>query len=108
MMAAMASDRIEKLRRMLQNEPNDPFLLYSMAMEHRKLNQPAEALQHLERVLQIDPGYCYAYYQRGQIHESMDDPEAAKQAYRDGIAAAERVNDAHARSELAAALDMIA
>ena len=98
---------MEQLQKMLQRQPDDPFLLYGMAMEHKKAGDLPAALQWLERVVRNDPNYCYAYYQRGQIHEMAGDTDAARKAYRDGIEAAGRSGDAHARSELEAALSMV-
>jgi len=92
---------------MLEREPNDTFLLYGLALEHKKAGQFDEALRGLQRVTEIDPGYCYAYHQRGLIHEARGDAPAAKQAYQAGIAAATKKGDAHAREEIAAALAML-
>src|SRR4051794_33073235 len=91
------SERLTKLQQMLEKQPGDTFLLYAIALEHKKLNQPAQAVEYLNRVVAIDPGYCYAYHQRGLVHESTGDVEAARQAYREGIAAATKKGDAHAR-----------
>ena len=98
---------MEKLRQMLEREPNDTFLLYGIAMEHKKANDAPAALEFLDRVTQLDPGYCYAYHQKGLVHESQGDTDAAKQAYREGIQAAVKKADDHARSEIEAALSMI-
>jgi len=92
---------------MLAKQPNDPFLLYGMALEHKKLNEPAKAIEFLDRVIASDANYCYAYYQRGQILEAMGDAVGAAQSYNDGIAAAKRAADAHAQSELENALAMM-
>ena len=92
---------------MLARDPNDAFLLYGIALEHKKLGDPAAAIEFLDRVIAIDPGYCYAYHQKGLVNESTGDVDAAKAAYRDGIAAAEKKGDAHAREEISAALSMI-
>ena len=43
----------------------------------------------------------------GLVHESQGDNDAAKAAYREGIAAAIRKGDDHARGEIEAALSMI-
>ena len=101
------SDRLEKLQQMLAKDPNDTFLLYGIAMEHKKLNDPAAALDFFDRVTSLDPGYCYAYLQKGLVHESQGDTDAAKQAYREGIEAAIKKGDDHARGEIEAALSMI-
>ncbi len=89
---------------MLQREPNDTFLLYGLAMEHKKAGDFETALQQLEKVVQLDPGHGYAFFQRGQIEESRGNVESARQAYSDGIVAAQKSGDAHARSELEGAL----
>jgi tetratricopeptide (TPR) repeat protein len=101
------SDKLEKLYAMLAKQPSDPFLLYGIAMEHKKLSEPTKAIEFLDRTIQADQNYCYAYYQRGQILESMGDAVAAAQSYNDGIAAAKRAGDAHAQSELESALAMV-
>ena len=101
------SDRMHQLQQMLKRQPDDPFLLYGLAMEYKKASDLELALQYLDRVLQKDPNYCYAYYQRGLVHESLGKPEDAKRAYREGINAADRSGDAHAKEELSAALSML-
>ena len=92
---------------MLEREPNDTFLLYGIALEHRKAGDPAQAIDYLNRVLKIDPNYFYAYHQRGLAYEDAGDIEAAKRSYREGIDAARKGGDAHAAEEIQAALSMI-
>jgi Tfp pilus assembly protein PilF len=101
------SDRMRHLQQMLQRQPDDPFLLYGVAMEHKKEGDAVAALDYLRRVTKKDPNYCYAYYHRGLVHESPGDPDAARTAYQEGIEAADRAGDAHARGELEAALEML-
>ena len=101
------SERLQKLQKMLEAEPNDTFLLYAIALEMKKAEQLPAALEYLTRVIAIDPGYCYAYHQKGLVYEQQGDLNSAKQAYREGIAAAERKGDAHARDEIAGALSMV-
>src|SRR5688572_8364589 len=101
------SERLEKLTQLLAREPNDTFLIYGLALEHKKLGDDARATALLDRVIAIDPGYCYDYYQKGMAFESTGDSEAAKSAYRAGIDAAKKKGDAHAQGELEAALAMI-
>ena len=99
--------RLQQLQKMLEREPNDAFVLYGIALEHKKANDLAQALEYLDRVIRVDPGYCYAYFQKGQVQESRGDIEAAKRAYRDGINAAKQKGDNHAQGELEGALQMI-
>src|SRR5438552_1900475 len=101
------SDKLSKLQAMLEKQPNDPFLLYGIALEHKKMHNPIEAIAFLDRCMAADPNYCYAYFQRGQICEMTGDVDAARRSYNDGIAAAKRAGDAHAQSEIEGALQML-
>lgn len=98
---------MEQLRRLLERSPNDTFLLYAIALEHKKAAESREAIEFLDRVLKVDPLYCYAYHQRGLVYELLGDVELARQSYREGIEAAVKANDAHARGEIEAALSLI-
>jgi tetratricopeptide (TPR) repeat protein len=101
------SERLQKLMVLRERDPNDPFLIYAIALEHKKANDFPDALRWLAMVIERDPGYAVAYHQAGLTHEAAGDVEAAKRAYRDGIAAAERKGDGHAAEEMRAALSMI-
>ncbi len=104
---AAPSDRMQQLQRMLEKSPDDAFLLYGIGMEHKKAGDAARAIEFFDRVIRVDPGYCYAYYQRGQTFEMAGDEDAARQAYREGVAAAVAKGDAHARGEIEAALELL-
>jgi tetratricopeptide (TPR) repeat protein len=92
---------------MLERDPNDTFLLYGIALEHKKLGEAAQAIEYLDRVIAADVGYAYAYHQKGLVHESRGDVEAARSAYRAGIEAAKKKGDEHAAGEIQAALEML-
>ena len=92
---------------MLARQPDDPFLLYGVAMEFKKAGANSEALDYFGRVLQRDPNYCYAYYQQAQVHESLGDADAARRSLRAGLEAAARSGDEHARSEIETALEAL-
>jgi tetratricopeptide (TPR) repeat protein len=101
------STRMEQLRRLLERSPDDAFLLYAIALEHKKAGDSREAIEFLDRVVEVDSLYCYAYHQRGLVYESLGDLESARRAYREGIEAATKANDPHARGEIEAALSLI-
>lgn len=98
---------MEQLLKMLDRAPKDAFLLYAVALEHKKAGDLNQAIEFLNKVVQVDPAYCYAYHQRGLAYESLGDLEAARRSYREGIDAATKKGDAHARSEIEGALSMI-
>jgi tetratricopeptide (TPR) repeat protein len=99
--------RLEQLHKLLARTPADPFLLYGIALEHKKAQQHEQAVEFLDRTIAVDAKYCYAYYQKGQVLEQMDRPDDAKAAYRAGIAAARAAGDGHAQGELQGALDLL-
>jgi tetratricopeptide (TPR) repeat protein len=101
------SDKLTKLFALLERQPTDAFLLYGIGMEYKKLDDYSRAIEFFNKTLAADPGYCYAFYQRAQTEELAGDPAAAKHSYEEGMAAANRVGDAHARSELEAARQML-
>lgn len=92
---------------MLEKTPDDTFLLYGIALEHKKLNELPKAVELLRRVIELDKGYCYAYHQQGLTYEAMGDIDSAKHSYRAGIQAAQDKGDSHAASEIAAALELL-
>jgi tetratricopeptide (TPR) repeat protein len=106
-MEQVPSPRVQQLQKMLERSPDDPFLLYGLALEYKKINDLPKALEYLGKTIQADSGYSYAYFQRGQVYEAMGDTHSARKAYLDGIDAAGKKGDDHARSELEGALSMI-
>ena len=101
------TDRMTKLQHLLQKEPHDPFLLYAMALEYKKIGHYHQALLYLGRVMQQDGNYCVAYLQSGQVHELAGDLNAARDAYRTGVIAAKKKGDMHAAEEMQSALEAI-
>src|SRR4051812_14463772 len=101
------SERLSKLLQMLEREPGDSFLLYAIALEHKKAMRFKESLEFFGRVMEKDPDYAVAYHQTGLVHEQAGNLEAAREAYRRGIAVASRIGNQHAKEEMQAALMMI-
>ena len=103
----VSTDRLDKLLKMLERDPNDAFLLYGVALEHKKLGNADQAIEFLDRTIAADPGYCYAYFQKGQVLESRGDSPGARETYEAGVAAARQKGDAHAQGEIEGALSML-
>jgi predicted Zn-dependent protease len=96
--------RIQAFRAFVERSPDDPFARYSLAMALRSGGQGAEAAAELQEVRRRRPDYVPAYLMLGQTLEVLGRDAEAAQAYEDGIAAATRANDNHARDELGQAL----
>jgi Tfp pilus assembly protein PilF len=101
------SERMQKLETMLAKDSSDPFLLFAMGMEHKKLGNTAAAVDWFRKTLEKDPGYCVAYHQSALTFEDAGDFESAKRAYREGIEVARKKGDHHAADEMQAALSLI-
>lgn len=101
------SPRLTQILKMLEQTPNDAFLLYGAALEFKKDRDFKQMIAYLDRTLAVDAGYCYAYYQKGHALEELGDTEAAAKVYREGVAAARRVGDAKAEGELTQALSIV-
>ncbi len=99
--------RIEAFRAFVARSPDDAFARYSLAMALRSAGRAGEAATELEELRRRKPDYVPAYLMLGQTLEALGRDADAAKAYEDGIAAAVRVNDMHARNELGQALEAV-
>jgi Tfp pilus assembly protein PilF len=100
-------NRIEILKGFLDDNPNDSFSRYALALEYMKLGQNDEALGEFEAVRKSDPDYVATYYQLGQLYQKVGQQHEAEKAFRTGITVATKAGDEHTRSELEAALEAL-
>ena len=97
--------RREKLQVMLQAEPDDTFLNYSLAQACVSANEPEEAVRLFARVRELDPNYVPAFFQAGQLlHREGRITEAAELLKR-GISVAKLTGDQHAFEEMTGYLE---
>ncbi len=101
------SDRLEALKTMVQQDPKNSLVRYGLAMEYGRAGQLEQAIAEYRALIEVNPEYCYAYFHGGQALEKLGRLEEARALYRDGIEAAHRSGDEHARSELQGALDLL-
>jgi len=94
------SDRLSSLLKMLEQDPDDSFLSYGIALEHISADNYREAEKYLSSIIKKDPDYIPAYMQLAQVYENLNLIEKAKNIYRDGIEIAQNNNDSHAAKEM--------
>jgi predicted Zn-dependent protease len=99
--------RIDAFRAFVAKSPDDAFARYSLAMALRTAGRTDEAIAEFFETARRKPDYVPSYLMLGQVLEAGGRDGEAARAYEDGIAAATRTNDMHARSELSQALDAI-
>ena len=103
-----AAARLEMLRAMHQQNPNDGFVAYGLAMELAKAPATTvESRRIFESLLVQVPDYLPAYLQFGLLLVRLGDESAAKLVYTEGIALAQRQGDRHTQGELEGALAML-
>jgi Flp pilus assembly protein TadD len=101
------SERLNSLRAMLDQDPGNTFVRYGLAMELARQGDLEQAVQEFNALMHHNPDYAAAYFHGGQTLEKMGRIEEARQVYQRGIEVTARTGDAHTRSELQAALDLL-
>jgi tetratricopeptide (TPR) repeat protein len=99
------TDRIEMLTQFLQDQPNDAFARYGLAMEYSKLDKIEAALAEFRKLLELHPDYTAAYFMAAQTLAKAGRTDEARQFLENGIAVAGRTGNQHAKSEMQAMLD---
>ena len=103
----MATNRVEILKQMVSQDPNNAFARYGLAMEYANSGQLKEAVEEFRTVLQHDESYAAAYYHGGQALEKLGQVDDARALYEKGIEATTRKGDLHTRAEIEAALNLL-
>ena len=98
-------DKIAALTELLQMDHANAFARYGLAMEHISQGNTDAALAEFATCIQHNPDYVPAYQMSAQTFVKQGQTEAALTRLHEGIAAANRTNNAHAASEMQAILD---
>src|SRR5947209_18905282 len=99
------TERIQKLKALLEQNPADNFLQHALALEYVKLNKDEEARGLFEMLLTRDETYVGSYYHLAKLLEKMGEKEKAITCYEKGMKVAKQLNDNHAYNELQAAYE---
>lgn len=97
--------RRQMLEDFLAANPNDAFPLYGLAIECTNSGDTAAAEEYFRRLVSGHPDYVPSYFHYGQLLLRLRRGADAQAAFRRGIAAAKKAGNAHALSELEAALE---
>lgn len=94
------SERLDALRGMLDDDPDDAFTRYAYAMELRSLERTDEALAEFARLVDAAPDYVATYYQYGRALQARGRTAEAQAIVRRGVGVAAAQGDAHTQGEL--------
>ena len=89
------TDRIESIRKMLEGEPDDVFLHYSLGMEYASAERYDEAVSEFRRCIEIDGGYVAAHVEVGKCLRAAGDLSGAREAFLRGLEVASGKGEKH-------------
>jgi tetratricopeptide (TPR) repeat protein len=102
----MQAERLKILLEHLEQEPNEPFNLYAVAMEYMN-NDRKKALEYLENLLENHSDYLPTYYHAGALLVENHNYKKALLVYQKGIDLANKLNKTNALRELRGAYQML-
>lgn len=91
---------IASLAAMLDGGRDDALLRFSLGSALLAEQRAGEALVHLQAAVAHDPGYSAAWKLLGQAQFTAGNGDAAADAYRAGISAADKKGDQQAMKEM--------
>jgi len=97
--------RLENLKKMLQDDPQDTFARYALGLEYMSSGENENARDIFEELRVLDPNYVATYYQLGKIYELLGDESEARKIYEKGVYVAASQGDEHTKQELQQAID---
>ncbi|MGH9426472.1 MAG: tetratricopeptide repeat protein [Terriglobia bacterium] len=100
-------DRLARLKGLVEENPQDRFARYGLAMELSSQGRLEESVGEFRALISLDPGYVASYFQAGQTLEKLYRVEEAREVYRKGMEVAERRGDTKTRGELESALNLL-
>jgi Tfp pilus assembly protein PilF len=103
----MATNRVEILKGMLAQDPNNAFARYGLATEYANSGELEQAVAEFRALLAKDESYVAAYYHGGQALEKLGRVAEARTMYQQGIESSTRKGDLHTRSEIESALNLL-
>ncbi len=102
----MNSTRLAQLLKFLEEDPDDPFTLYALALEYKAISAE-ETRKLFNQLLNKHPDYLPTYYQAAQYLEEMGEANQALDIYQKGIELAHQQNNLQAQKELQAAYALL-
>lgn len=98
----MNRDRIKLLEKYIQEEPNNPFNSYALAMEYYE-SDPEKSAELLLELTMIHPEYLPTYFKAAHLLWEMENQQKTEELFKQGIQLAKQQNDSKALHELSSA-----
>ena len=95
-----APSRRERIEEMLQAEPQDVFLRYSLAMELQQQGELELSLERFRELMRERPPHLPSFHMSARVLLKLRRVEEARVALREGIECARTQGDHRAASEM--------
>ena len=95
----MNEQRLAQLFKFLEEDKNDPFTLYAIALEYQT-EYPAKAMEYFEGLLKNHPNYTGTYYHAAKLYSFLDKKEEAEKIFLKGLKICKEQGEHHAFKEL--------
>ncbi len=96
--------RIQDLEALLDESPDDPFLIFALAREHEKFHNTLQALLMYEHLVGQHPDYIATYYHYAKLLLEAGNRTEGLRLLRQGIDEGIKAADSHAVNEMRALL----
>jgi predicted Zn-dependent protease len=96
----MDAPRSEMFRKLLERDPQNPMVLYSLGNELFKEGRYEEARDHLQRAVENKPDYSVAYRMLGRTHYELHENTEARSVFLKGREVAQRNGDLQTVKEI--------
>jgi tetratricopeptide (TPR) repeat protein len=96
--------RLDQLLLYYNEDPNDPFNIYALALEYQK-SDLHKACEYFERLLNNHEDYIPTYYHAAKVYQDLNEKAKAIAVYEKGIAHAKKQLNMKAARELQSAYD---
>ncbi|HXA00792.1 MAG TPA: hypothetical protein VNW99_02325 [Cytophagaceae bacterium] len=100
----MENARLQELFNFLKEDPDDPFIIYAIAMEYGKVNLE-KAMEYYDKLLKYHNNYLPTYYHAAKLYEMIGNNLKASELYKKGMEISLAQKDMKAYRELMNALN---
>ena len=89
------SERIDKIKSMLDAAPGDVFLHYTLAMEYAALGHFDDAIEEFKKCIELDSDYLPAYVEAGKVLRTTGRLDEARETFATGLKLATAQGEHH-------------
>jgi predicted Zn-dependent protease len=96
----METSRADMFRKLLERDPENPMILYSLGNELFKEEKYSEAREYLSRAVRNKPDYSVAYRTLGRTLYELGEDAEARRVFAEGREVAQRNGDLQTVKEI--------